>query len=102
MFPNLDNTARLVQVRFVEAPGDRGTEVRVELRYDPPGGAIGATVAKLFGEEPTQQVKDDLRRFKQVLETGEVVRSEGSPEGQRAGRLVRQRSAQPQGGKSTR
>lgn len=65
-------------VRFSPAPGDRGTEVRVELRYDPPGGGLGAMVAKLFGEEPGQQVDGDLRRFKQVMEVGEVVRSDAS------------------------
>lgn len=68
-------------VRFVPAPGGRGTEVHVELRYDPPGGALGATVARIFGEEPGQQVSDDLRRFKQVLETGEITRSDASVRG---------------------
>ena len=82
-------------VRFRPAPGGRGTEVRVEIAYDPPAGALGRTVAKLFGKEPQQQVEDDLRRFKQVLETGEVVRSEGSPEGTRAGRQLKQRPGQP-------
>ena len=82
-------------VSFSPVPRRSGTEIRVELTYDPPGGALGAVVAKLFGEEPQQQVKDDLRRFKQVVETGEVVRSEGSPEGTRALRQVRQRPAQP-------
>ncbi len=65
-------------VRFKDAPGNRGTEVHVELRYQPPGGKIGALVAKLFGEEPQQQVKGDLRRFKQVMETGEIVHSDAS------------------------
>ncbi|MDQ3138604.1 MAG: SRPBCC family protein [Gemmatimonadota bacterium] len=65
-------------VRFVPAPGDRGTEVHVELRYDPPGGTIAAAIAKLFGEEPGQQVRGDLRRLKQVMETGEVVHSDAS------------------------
>jgi uncharacterized membrane protein len=65
-------------VRFTPAPGERGTEVHVELRYSPPGGVIGATIAKLFGEAPEQQVEDDLRRFKQVMETGEVVQSDAS------------------------
>jgi uncharacterized membrane protein len=64
-------------VRFVDAPRNQGTEVHVEFEYVPPGGKIGEAVAKLFGEEPTQQAKDDLRRFKQVIETGFVVRSEG-------------------------
>lgn len=65
-------------VRFTPAPGGRGTEVKVELRYDPPGGAFGALVAKLFGESPEQQIAGDLRRFKQVMETGEVVHSDAS------------------------
>jgi uncharacterized membrane protein len=82
-------------VRFADAPGGRGTEVRVELRYDPPGGVVGAAFARLLGEHPDQQVRDDLRRFKQVMETGEVVRSEGSPEGVHAIRQLRQRPAQP-------
>jgi uncharacterized membrane protein len=62
----------------VNAPGGRGTEVHVDLSYDPPAGALGATFAKLFGEEPSQQVDGDLRRFKQVLEVGEVVHSDAS------------------------
>ena len=65
-------------VRFLAAPGGRGTEVHVELRYDPPGGKLGALVAKLLGEEPGQQVNGDLRRLKQVIETGEVVHSDAS------------------------
>lgn len=65
-------------VRFVPAPGGRGTEVHVDLRYDPPAGKLGKLVAKLFGEEPSQQVDGDLRRFKQVLEIGEVVYSDAS------------------------
>jgi uncharacterized membrane protein len=51
-------------------PAANGTEVRVVLRYDPPGGAAGAAVAKLFGEEPSQQIREDLNRFKQLMETG--------------------------------
>ena len=65
-------------VRFQRAPGDRGTQVHVELKYDPPVGALGAAFAKLFGEEPSQQIAGDLRRLKQVLETGEVVHSDAS------------------------
>jgi uncharacterized membrane protein len=65
-------------VRFRVAPGNRGTEIHVTLRYDPPAGRLGALVAKLFGEDPSQQVKGDLRRLKQVLETGEVVHSDAS------------------------
>jgi len=82
-------------IRFVPAPGGRGTEVTVELDYDPPGGAVGAVVAKLFGEEPNQQLRDDLRRFEQVLETGEVVVSDGSPDGTRTRRRLKQDDARP-------
>jgi uncharacterized membrane protein len=66
------------QVRFERAPGERGTIVRVGLDYAPPGGPIGAMMAKLFGEEPERQLKDDLRAFKQVMETGSVVKSDAS------------------------
>ncbi|CAN5165453.1 hypothetical protein BH24ACT10_BH24ACT10_01270 [soil metagenome] len=77
------------------APGGRGTEVRVHLAYSVPGGRVGRGFARLLGEEPHQQVEDDLRRFKQVMETGEVVRSDGSPEGHNAARQLVQRPAQP-------
>ena len=82
-------------VDFRPAPGGRGTEVRVHLTYQPPAGKLGAVVAKLFGEAPDQQLRDDLRRFKQVLEIGEVVRSESSPEGTHARARLAQRPAQP-------
>ncbi len=82
-------------VQFTPAPGGRGTEVDVELEYATPVGAVGDAVAKLFGEHPEQQAKDDLRRFKQVLETGELVRSDGSPDGTRTQRQLKQRPAQP-------
>jgi uncharacterized membrane protein len=94
--PDADVTNRGT-VRFGPAPGGRGTEVRVELAYEPPAGALGNTVARLLGEEPRQQVTDDLRRFKQILETGEVVRSDGSPEGARSTRLAAQKPGQPEG-----
>ncbi len=78
-------------VRFAPATGGRGTTVTVEFQYAAPGGVIGAAIAKLFGEEPEQQAKDDLRAFKQVIETGEVVRSDGTLWGPR----LTQRPAQP-------
>lgn len=68
-------------VRFDPAPGQRGTIVRVEMEYGPPVGALGAAVAKLFGEAPEKQVPVDLRRFKQLMETGEVLRTDGQPSG---------------------
>jgi uncharacterized membrane protein len=59
-------------VRFKPAGGDHATEVCVKLQYDPPAGKLGATVAWLFGEDPQQQIAEDLRTFKQLLETGEI------------------------------
>ncbi|HJU54859.1 MAG TPA: SRPBCC family protein [Pyrinomonadaceae bacterium] len=71
-------------VRFEAAPEGRGTIVRVTLKYDPPAGKIGSLVAKLWGEEPSQQIEEDLRRFKQVMETGEISTTEGQPSGRSA------------------
>ena len=68
-------------VRFESRAGNRGTIVRVDLEYRPPGGIAGKVIATLFNESPEQQIYDDLHRFKQIVETGEVVRSDGSPEG---------------------
>jgi uncharacterized membrane protein len=82
-------------VGFVDAPGGRGTEIHVNMRVAAPAGKVGMAVAKLLGEEPTVQVKDDLRRLKQLMETGEIVRSEGSPEGPFSRRMLKQRPAQP-------
>lgn len=73
-------------VRFIPAPGDRGTEVHVVLDYIPPAGRVGWLVAKLFGQEPRQQIQEDLRRFKQFMETGEVPTIEGQPAGAGRGR----------------
>lgn len=66
-------------VNFEETP--RGTAVRVHFQYTPPAGRIGAAVARLFGEEPNQTVREDLRRLKQILETGEVPTIQGQPTG---------------------
>lgn len=82
-------------VRFAPAPGDRGTEVTLELRYDVPGGRAGRAIARILGEHPEQAAKDDLRRFKQVVETGQVVRSDGSPDGTRSRRQMSQQAARP-------
>ncbi|HUG16973.1 MAG TPA: SRPBCC family protein [Thermomicrobiales bacterium] len=58
-------------VRFDDAPHGRGTELKVTLEYTPPGGRLGAAIARLLGAEPGQQIADDLRRFKQHIESGE-------------------------------
>lgn len=65
-------------VYFVEAPGGRGTEVYLELHYAPPAGRLGVAFATLFRREPAQQALEDLRRLKQVLETGQVVHSDAT------------------------
>jgi len=65
-------------VRFKDAPGDRGTEVLVELSYHTPLGAVGDAFAKLFGKSPSQQIDRDLHHFKEVMETGEILHSDAS------------------------
>jgi uncharacterized membrane protein len=68
-------------IRFEPALGDRGTKVRVELHYQPPGGQAGRWLAKLFREEPEQQIHDDLRNFKRLMELGELPTIEGQSRG---------------------
>lgn len=63
---------------------DRGTVVRVHLQYNPPAGKLGSTIAWLLGEEPGLQIREDLRRFKALLETGEIPTTEGQPSGRAA------------------
>ena len=68
-------------VRFVEAPGGRGTEVHVVMDYIPPAGRVGSWLAKLFGRDADQLIRSDLRQFKQLMETGEIASVEGQPRG---------------------
>ncbi len=70
-------------VRFEKAPGDRGTYVYVTINYNPTGGRLGAMWGKLFGNEPEQLIEENLRRLKQVLETGEIATIEGQSSGRR-------------------
>jgi uncharacterized membrane protein len=76
-------------VTFADAPGDRGTEIHVELDRS------GNPVSKLLGTKALAKVKDELRRFKQRVETGEIPRSDAAPEGERVERKFKQRPAQP-------
>ncbi|WP_264777640.1 SRPBCC family protein [Deinococcus aetherius] len=71
------------RVDFIPAPADRGTEVRVRLTYHPPAGALGVAFARRFGEEPAQQVDEDLRRLKRLLETGAEPTNQGQPSGRK-------------------
>ena len=66
-------------VNFDTARGGRGTEVSVHLQYAPPAGKAGALVASLLGREPSQTIREDLRRFKQLLESGEIARATATP-----------------------
>lgn len=70
-------------VRFERAPGGRGTVVRVHIQSNPPGGRLGAKVAKLFGSSVEQMVREGLTRFKQLMEAGEIPTTEGQPSGRR-------------------
>jgi uncharacterized membrane protein len=83
------------EVSFLEAPGDRGTELAVEFVHDPPAGDFGVAVEKLMGKDLATQLADDLRRFKAQLETGEVVRSDSTPDGHLLADHLKQRAAQP-------
>lgn len=71
-------------VTFRPAPGRRGTQVHVRLQYDPPAGKFGRTVAWLLGHDPASAIREDLRRFKQLIETGEVPTIEGQPRGKQS------------------
>jgi uncharacterized membrane protein len=75
---DVDNSG---SVRFEPAPGGRGTIVRVQFQFQPPAGVLGANVARLWGESPEKQVPVELRRFKQLMETGEILKTEGQSAG---------------------
>lgn len=78
---DVKNTGR---IEFLDA-GTRGTLVRAEIVYQPPGGDIGKLIAKLFQQEPKVQARRDLRRLKQLLETGEISTTEAGPAAPRGG-----------------
>jgi len=68
-------------VHFVAAPGDRGTEVRLNQKFNPPGGRLGVAAAKLFGQGPEGTTRTTLRQFKQLMESGQIVTVSGQPSG---------------------
>jgi uncharacterized membrane protein len=71
-------------VQFVSVPEHRGTKVVVELQYKPPAWFLGTAAARLFGRNPGQQLQEDLRRLKQLVETGEIPTTKGQPSGRRS------------------
>ncbi len=68
-------------VNFEDAGPGRGTRVRVHLQYSPPGGKVGAALARLLGRDAGTEIREDLRRFKQLIEAGEVPTTKGQPRG---------------------
>ena len=68
-------------VHFEEAGPGRGTHVRVRMQYSPPGGKVGTAVARLFGRDAASEIREDLRRFKRLVETGEVPTPRSQPRG---------------------
>jgi hypothetical protein len=82
-------------VTFEAAPGDRGTELAIEFVFDPPAGEFGVLFRKVTGSDLATQLADDLRRFKAQVETGQVVRSDGTPDGHLLADHLKQRAAQP-------
>jgi uncharacterized membrane protein len=87
--PDIDSAG---SIRFEKASDDRGTIIRVHMQYLPPAGAVGVAIAKLFGEEPAMQMRSDLRRLKQILESGEVATTAGQPVGGQGGLRSRSES----------
>ncbi len=85
------------ELRILRAPGDRGTEVHLDHEPAPRGGVVGAAAAKLVGKAPDQVIHDELRRFKSLVETGVIARSDTSPEGPSSTRQImhKRQPAQP-------
>ena len=82
-------------VSFADAPGDRGTELAVEFVDKPRADDLGRVARKLGGDDLATQLSDDLRRFKQQAETGQVIRSDATPSGHLLAEHLKQRPAQP-------
>ena len=83
-------------VTFKVAPGDHGTEIHIELDDAARRGKLGELVEKIAGSDPVANARDELRRFKQLIETGEIARSDGAPWGTRTKNIGHQEDAHPQ------
>ena len=75
-------------VRFEPATGGRGTVVTLEMNYEPPAGIVGLTIAKVLGQDPEFLARENLRHFKQLMETGEIPTIEGQSSGRSSNRQV--------------
>lgn len=83
-------------VEFKQAPGNRGTIVSVRMYYEPPAGPLGKAVAMLVGKDPNFTVREDMRRFKALLEAGEIPTIEGQPHGSRSAMISAMHRAYPE------
>jgi uncharacterized membrane protein len=89
-------------VRFEPATGGRGTRVHITMHFKVPGGRTALALAKVLGADPRTEVREDLRRFKQLLEAGEIPTTRGQPSGRRSvfGRMTREGRLSRQGNPS--
>lgn len=84
-----------IAVTFKDAPGDRGTEIHLDLEAETPNGKLREIIQKVAGDDPRAKALDDLRRFKQLVETGEITRSDAMPGGESRDDKPKGRPAQP-------
>ncbi len=94
--PSLSDFQIRGTVEFNPATGNRGTIVEASLEYTVPGGAIGKLVSKLFGKTPQFAIREDLRRFKTLIEAGEIPTTQGQPHGPRSKLISAVHSMHPQ------
>jgi uncharacterized membrane protein len=83
------------RVEFTKEPDERGTSIHVSIEFAPPAGPLGYSVASLFGKDPSFLIRQDLRRFKALLEAGEVPTTEGQPHGPRSAAIAALRFVNP-------
>lgn len=88
-------------VQFRKAPGDRGTIVVAVMEYNPPAGAVGKTIASMLGKDAEFALREDLRRFKHLLEANEIPTTEGQPHGPRSALVKALHKAYPEKRKPT-
>jgi uncharacterized membrane protein len=82
---SVDDVRNAGSVWFKPAPGGRGTSVETEINYQPPGGKITALASRMLPKDPKRMARDNLRRFKQLMEIGEIITTEGQPSARREG-----------------
>ena len=86
---------------FRRAPGNRGIIVTAEMEYEPPAGALGKAAAFMLGKDPEFNMREDLRRFKALMEAREIPTIEGQPHGPRSAKIQALHAVQPEHRKAT-